>query len=419
MSGATTWGRDAHRLLSLQEAWQIIRADVTPLGHEVIPLAHSYRRILASPVMADDDSPPFDKSIMDGFAVRAADCGQPGATLRVLGLAAAGGKAGQLINTREAIRINTGAPLPPGADAVVRIEDTTSSADNTAVQIKVAATAGQCITPRGALCKRGEVVLTPPLQLNAAQLAAAATAGAAYVTVSRTIDVALITTGDELVPVGEPRNPGQIHEANGPMLGALVQQFGAVPRDLGIARDAADDLLPKLTAALQSPVVIASGGMSMGTLDLVPAAFEKLGVRWLFHGVDMRPGKPIAYGRGPRGQHIIGLPGNPVSSFVCAWLFARMIVRGLSGFPVDPPATIRARLAMDIKPAKDPRPAYVPASVWNDKSNGLMVEPVPWRGSDDPYGLAIANALLVRSSPTSAPPAGSDAEVIPLGELGA
>ncbi|MBI5762803.1 MAG: molybdopterin molybdotransferase MoeA [Planctomycetes bacterium] len=419
MSGATTWGRDAHRLLSIQEAWQIIRAEVTPLGSELVSLSNAYRRVLAAPIVADDDSPPFDKAMMDGFAVRAADCAQPGATLRILGLAAAGGKSGQSIGTGEAVRINTGAPLPAGADAVVRIEDTTPSADGTTVHIKNAATSGQCTAACGSIRRRGDAVLIPPIQLNAAQLAAAATAGAAQLTVSRIVEVALITTGDELIPVGEPRSLGQIHEANGPMLAALMRQFDAAPRDLGIARDTPDELLPKLTAALQSPVVLASGGMSMGTLDLVPAAFEQLGVRWLFHGVNMRPGKPIAYGRGPNGQHIVGLPGNPVSSFVCAWLFARMIVRGLHGFPAEPPPTIRARLAAEVKPLKDLRPAYVPAKVWNDVSHGLMVEPVAWRGSDDPFGLALANALLVRSSPMSQLPAGADVDVIPLGALGA
>lgn len=419
MSGATTWGRDAHRLLSLQEAWQIIRAEVAPLGSELVSLSNAHRRILASPIIAADDSPPFDKAVMDGFAVRTADCLQPGTTLCIRGLAAAGGADRKTVGTGDAVRINTGAPLPAGADAVVRIEEASLSADGMTVQIMKTVALGQCIAPRGSIRKRGETVLNPPIQLNAAQLAAAATAGAAHLSVSRIVDVAHITTGDELVPVGEPRNPGQIHEANGPMLDALMKQFGAVPRDLGIARDTPDDLLPKLTAAMQCHVVLASGGMSMGTLDLVPAAFEQLGVRWLFHGVDMRPGKPIAYGRGPNGQHVVGLPGNPVSSFVCAWLFARMIVRGLSGFPVEPPPTIRARLAAEVKPAKDPRPAYVPARVWNDVSHGLTVEPTAWRGSDDTFGLALANALLVRNTPTSHLAEGADVSVVLLDEIGA
>lgn len=419
MSGATTWGRDAHRLLSLQEAWQIIRAEVAPLGSELVSLSTAFRRILASPIIATDDSPPFDKAVMDGFAVRTADCLQPGTTLRIRGLAAAGGTDRQTVDTGEAVRINTGAPLPAGADSVVRIEETSQSADGMTVRIEKAVAIGQCVAPRGSIRKRGETVLNPPVQLNAAQLAAAATAGAAQLSVTRVVDVAHITTGDELVPVGTPRNPGQIHEANGPMLDALMRQFGAAPRDLGIARDTPDDLRPKLTTAMQCPVVLASGGMSMGTLDLVPAAFEKLGVRWLFHGVDMRPGKPIAYGRGPGGQHIVGLPGNPVSSFVCAWLFARMIVRGLAGLPVEPPPTIHARLAAEVKPAKDPRPAYVPAKVWNDGLHGLTVEPTAWRGSDDTFGLALANALLVRGSPTLLLAEGANVSVILLDEIGA
>jgi len=154
--------------------------------------------------------------------------------------------------------------------------------------------------------------------------------------------------------------------------------------------------------------------MSMGTLDLVPGAFESLGVRWLFHGVEMRPGKPVAYGLGPAGQHVVGLPGNPVSSFVCAWLFVRMIVRGLQGFAVRPPERIRATLAADLKPVHDARPAFVPARVQSDATSGLIVTPVAWGGSGDPFGLASANALLCRDAPTTSSVSGDPASVILL-----
>ncbi|MEK6642411.1 MAG: molybdopterin molybdotransferase MoeA [Planctomycetota bacterium] len=419
MSRTTTWGRDAHQLLTLDQAWNIIRAQVKPLGIETVPLANAHRRVLVAPVVAENDAPAFDKAMMDGYAVRSADGAQPGATLRVCGLVAAGEAVSTTLGVGEAIQINTGAPVPKGADAVVRIEDTRLASNGTTVALLVAPRPGMNISLRAADRRRGDTVLTPPLRLEAVHLAAAASAGASMLTVSRIVDVALLTTGNELVPAGSPRRPGQIHESNGLMLSALVRQFDAVPHDFGIARDTIVELRPKLVAAMCHPVVIVSGGMSMGTLDLVPKVLSELGVQWLFHGVDMRPGKPVAYGRGPDGQHVVGLPGNPVSAFVCAWLFARMILRGLSGLPTEPPTTIRVRLASDLKLAKDPRPAFIPAKVWNDAANGLTVQPVAWGGSGDPFGLALANALLCRRDPTNPRSVGDAVDVIFLGELGA
>jgi len=406
-------GYDSHALLTLQQAWSMIAENVGPVGVEIVPLVRAEGRVLAGPVELDEDCPPFHKAMMDGYALRSEDCAAP-ATLRVLGLAAAGEALDCTVCPGAAVRINTGAPVPTGADAVVRVEDTQSSGDGATVRIHAAVKPGQNISARGSNRRKGDIVLSPPARLGPAQLAAAATAGARELQVASEVGVAILATGDELVPAGEPRRPGQIHESNGLMLAALMRRFGASPHDQGIVRDTMEELRSRLVRALQQPVVLTAGGMSMGTLDLVPRACESLGVRWVFHGVDMRPGKPVAYGRGPAGQHIIGLPGNPVSAFVCAHLFARMVVRGLQGFPVDPPPRIRVTLATDVKPARDPRPAFVPARAWSDTDRGLLVEPVFWGGSDDPFGLAKANALLFRANPTQAAAPGDGAEIIIL-----
>jgi molybdopterin molybdotransferase len=196
------------------------------------------------------------------------------------------------------------------------------------------------------------------------------------------------------------------------MLTSLVRQFGGIPRDLGIVRDDEAELNAKLVEALHDPVVITIGGMSMGTHDLAPRVLAGLGVTWKFHGVRIRPGKPVAYGRGPEGQHVFGLPGNPVSAFVCAWLFVRMAIRGLLGHPPLPPHRWRATLNQALSPGRDSRPAFIPARVWNDDALGMMAEACAWGGSDDPFGPALANALLYRSDPTSPMPAGSATEVI-------
>lgn len=407
-----TWGKTPHRLLALSEAWDILAADIEPMQRETVPLAQAAERVLAAPVINADDAPPFDKSMMDGFAVRSGDCREPGAALEVLGLAAAGDTAVQAVGPGQAVRINTGAPVPSGADAVVPIENVRLTDGGRRVTIGAAVCAGRHIVPRGADRKRHDLILAPPIRLEAHRIAAAASAGAATVEVFPEVHAAIAVTGNELVPVGRPRQPAQIYESNGPMLAALLRRFGATPHTSGILRDDPAELKAGLADALRHPVVVAVGGMSMGTHDLVPQVFTDLGVTWRFHGVRVRPGKPAAYGRGPDGQHVFGLPGNPVSALVCAWLFVRMVVRGLHGHPPLPPPRWRAALTRDLPPGKDARPAFLPARVWCTASRGMQVEPCAWGGSGDLFGLAPANALLVRDDPTAPAPAGSPADVI-------
>jgi molybdopterin molybdotransferase len=411
------WGRDPHQLVSLAQAWETIASQVQPIGVEEVALADAHGRILAESIRINEDSPPFDKAVMDGFAVRSADCAAPGATLRVVGMTAAGQTTAAILGVGEALQINTGAPMPSGADAVARIEDCVVSADQSHVEIKATQRAGQNVAPRASHRRSGEVVLAARVRLGPAQIASVAAAGGAKVSVSKAVHAAIVATGDELARPGSAKPAGHIYESNGPMLAALVREFGGVPVDLGIVKDDAAALKQMFADALKHPVVIAAGGMSMGTLDLVPTVLAELGVKWLFHGVEMRPGKPTAYGRGPAGQHVFGLPGNPGSAFVCAWLMVRMVVRGLSGLAAQQPPTVRATLATELKPAKDARPAYVPARVWSDASKGMMVEALPWGGSGDVFGLAAANALLVLSAPTQAMNAGQHVDVIALTSL--
>ena len=413
-----TWGHDRHELVSVEQAWESIAGAVEPGETFSIPIDEAAGHVLAEPIVAGDDSPSFDKAMMDGFAVRSADCGSPGAELRIIGLAAAGSRSGDVVQPGQAMRINTGAPVPAGADAVVMVEQTTAAADGATVRIETEVEPNRNIVPRGGIRRAGETVLTPPARLGPIQIAAAAGAGVASLAVYRRPGVAIVLTGDELVPAGQPRKPGQIHESNGLMLAALLTQFGARPRPPVIAGDTPDALSAAFTEALREPVVLAVGGMSMGTLDLVPRAFETIGVQWRWHGVAMRPGKPAAYGRGPGGQHVFGLPGNPMSAFVCAWLFVRMVIDGLQGLPVVPPPRWAGALTVDLAPARDARPAFVPAKAWLDDDRHLLVEPCPWRGSSDPFGAAAANALLMREQPTRPIRAGGIVPLIPIGPIG-
>ncbi|MBX3396604.1 MAG: molybdopterin molybdotransferase MoeA [Phycisphaerae bacterium] len=406
------WGKQPHRLIDLEEAWEQIARIVRPLPTCEVDVRQAFGRVLAEPIVANDDFPPFDKSMMDGFAVRSVDCAVCNARLTIAGLAAAGGSVTQQITAGSAVRINTGAPLPPGTDAVVRIEDAQISSDGSSVTIGVAATTGMNVSRRGAHVRQRDIVLAPPLKIEAPQIAVMAANGLTSVRVYPEVTVGVVTTGNELVPPGTPRGPGQIFESNGPMLGALMRQFGAQLHDCGVARDDPQELRERLSMALRHPIAVASGGMSMGTLDLVPEVFTDLGVEWKFHGVQVRPGKPIAYGVGPDGQHVFGLPGNPVSAYVCSWLFVRMAVRGLMGHAVLPPHRWRASLNREMKATRDARPAFVPARVWNDDQRGMVADPCGWGGSGDPFGQALANALIVRENPTEAAAVGCHVNVI-------
>ncbi len=399
-------------LVTIEVAWDLLAQSVQPLSPIRVPLADAHGRVLAADICCDDDQPPFDKAMMDGYAIRAQDAAAPGAQLHVIGLAPAGAGMPAALQPRQAARINTGAPLPPGADAVIRIEDADPSADGARVTIRIAAQRGAHVAPRGETRRRGDIVLASPVTMEAAQIAAAAAAGAAELAVYPDVSVAILSTGDELVPVGNPRQTGQIVDSNGPMLAALAARFGGVPVPAGIVRDDESALEAALSSALRHPVVLTAGGMSMGTHDLVPSICQRLGVRWLFHGVRMRPGKPVAYGLGPGGQHVFGLPGNPVGAYICAWLFVRMAIRGMQGHPLIPPHTWQARLARALPAHRDPRPAFLPARVWNDAALGLVADPCAWKGSADPFGLAAANALLVNSNPTTPHAAGDCLHVI-------
>ncbi len=416
MSGGagTAWGKDPHPLLSLDEAWRVIAGQVSPLGVTRVPLGDSPGRVLAGPVATTDDDPPFDKAMMDGFAVRAADCDQAGAKLTVCGLLPAGETPDRGLEPGQAVRINTGAPTPPGADAVVKIEQTSISEDGSKVEIRAVVRPEQNIARQGGNRRKGDIVLSPPIRMGPGQLAAAATAGTPTLEVYEPAQVAIVATGNELAPISAARGPGQIFDSNGPMLAELMRQFRADPRRPRIARDTMDDLRAAFADGLTAPVLIAVGGMSMGTLDLVPAVLNELGVRWLFHGVAVKPGKPVAYGRGPDGQHVFGLPGNPISAFVCAWLFARMVIEGLQGFPARPPPLVPARLTTRLAAAKDPRPSLIPCRLTRDSEGHQTAEPCNWGGSGDAFALVTANALLLRREPTKPAEVGGTVDTISI-----
>jgi molybdopterin molybdotransferase len=349
-------------------------------------------RVLAESVVGDLDSPPYDKALMDGYAVRAADCAALPATLKVIEEVGAGRVPSKAVGPREATRIMTGAPIPAGADCVVRVEQT----DRRGGEVMINAPPpkpGQHILARGRELRAGDVVLPAATVLHPQELGILAGAGRVSALLYPNPRVAILSTGDEVV---EPRalpGPGQIRNSNGPMLLAQAMRAGAAPRYLGIARDDPQSLRLCITAGLtDTDVLMLSGGVSAGTFDLVPGVLQELGVAQHFHKVAMKPGKPLFFGTRD-GQLVFGLPGNPVSSFVCFELFIRPAVRALRGESQPQPRQAALPFAEEFRADND-RPTYHPARLevgeW-----GVRVRPLAWFGSADLRGIAGANALIV------------------------
>lgn len=391
-------------MLTISEAFDRLLATVSPLAAQARPLSESFGLTLAEDVSASADSPPFDKVLMDGFAVRSADLVDGSASLIVVDVITAGRVPARPVGVGEAIQIMTGAPLPDGADVVVKIEE--SVQDGNVVRLSTRSAAGANILRRGTSVRTGSVVLRSGMKLNGARIGALAELGRTHVLVRRRPTVAVLATGDELVPVDQQPGPGQIRNSNQSMLVAQVQAAGAIPVPLGIARDNRQDLRAKIREGLKYDMLALSGGVSAGILDLVPSELAAAGVREVFHKVEMKPGKPVWFGHRIEpgaspdasivtSNNVFGLPGNPVSSMVCFELFVRTAIRQLMGESSVLPQLIPAKLEHDYSARAD-RPTYHPAQLtWS--VDGPTVSLVPWHGSSDLCGTVAANAMAFLS----------------------
>lgn len=381
-------------MLSFEEALELIEASVQPAVATTVRLADSLGLALAAAIVSDSDSPPFDKALMDGFAVRASDLADPETCFEIVGELTAGQVPDRVVGTREAVRIMTGAPIPDGSDAVVRIEDAVVEGG----QVRFAGDpvpAGRNVLRRGTAMRRGEAVIPAGRVLRAQELGLLAELGRASVPVIPRPSVALLATGDELVPVEQTPGPGQIRNSNETMLQGQLSQMGCDVDPLGIARDDAEVLGELIRKGLEHDVLCLSGGVSMGRLDLVPAALASCGVREVFHKVHLKPGKPIWYGvldaEDGRRRHIFGLPGNPVSSMVCCELFVQTAVRRLSGRAPGRPVPAPAKLAAAYEQRSD-RPTFLPARC-EAGLEGRSVTPIGWKGSADLRSTVDANCM--------------------------
>ncbi|HEX8746214.1 MAG TPA: gephyrin-like molybdotransferase Glp [Pyrinomonadaceae bacterium] len=380
-------------MLSVSEAISIVKEQTRALPPEELEMVSAMGRVLAEDVIADTDLPPFDRAQMDGYALRAADCENVPARLRVAGEAAAGRGWHETLQPGEAVRIMTGAPVPAGADSVQQVELTRELDEGRAVEISKATVPGQFIIKRASEIRRGQTVLLSGEEINAARMAVLASFGYAKVRVGALPRVAVLATGTELVPVNETPGRDEIRDSNTFSLGAYAAIAGARVERLELASDDLELLKREISVAAERvDALILSGGVSMGVYDFTKAALRSLGAEIFFERVSLRPGKPTVFARLGRAL-VFGLPGNPVSVSVTFNLFARTALRAMQGALRVEMREERALLSRSVRGAVE-RESFLPAELRTDEAGRLLAEPLKWGGSSDFVAFARATALI-------------------------
>jgi molybdopterin molybdotransferase len=398
--------------MPVTEALSAILAGAEPLPEEMVALDAGYHRVLARDLEALRTQPPQAMSAMDGYAVRAADAAQPGARFKVIGEVAAGRPFDKKVGNGQAVRIFTGGVIPEGADAIVIQEDT--EVDGQSITITAATSVARHIRPAGVDFNKGDVLLKGGSRLTDRDLSLAASMNYPELAVRRRPRIALLATGDELVMPGSELGPGQIVYSNGYALRALARAEGAETIDLGIAADTVEATTAGIRRARDSgaDILVTTGGASVGDHDLVKQSLEAEGVAMAFWRIAMRPGKPMMHGR-LGGMRVIGVPGNPVSSYVCAYLFLVPLIRALSGRSSVQHLRETALLGRDVA-ANDEREDYLRARLEERPDGALMATPVNHQDSSLLGNLAAAQALLIRPPFAPAASAGSVCDILRL-----
>ncbi len=394
-------------LLPVDEAVARLLAGVEPLAAETVPLDQAPGRALAGDVAALLTQPPFTASAMDGYAVRAAET-KAGARLEVVGMSRAGARFPSTLEPGEAVRIFTGAPVPDGADSILIQENTKREGDTIEVIEPVAA--GRHIRPAGLDFRTGDLLLAEGRLLDAHAVALAAAMGHGALSVRRKPRVAILANGDELVPPGTAPGPDQIVSSNGIGLAALVRQSGGDAIDLGIAPDRREAISAFVDRVADADILVVTGGASVGEHDLVQEALKDRGMALDFWKIAMRPGKPLMVGR-LGAMRVLGLPGNPVSTFVCAELFLKPLIRAMLGLATAP-AIATAKLGAPMA-ENDGREDYVRAHLTGVEGNRVAT-PFLLQDSSMLATLAAADALIVRPIRAPAAAAGESVPVLLL-----
>ena len=397
-------------MLTVREAHARVIAAFSALPSETVSVAEAAGRVLAVPPQARLTQPPADLSAMDGYAVRAADVPAAPTTLTLVGQAPAGGSYDRALQPGEAVRIFTGGPLPMGADSVVIQEDT--KADGAKVTILEAPRLGRHVRKAGLDFSTGDTPLKAGRTLTTRDLALAAAMNHPWLSVHRKPRVAILSTGDELVMPGEPVGRNQIVSSSGIAVAALVRGWGGEPTLFDIARDDAKLIEGCIEAAAQHDLLITLGGASVGDHDLVQGALKAQGFDMDFWKIAMRPGKPLMFAARDRAR-VLGLPGNPVSTMVCALLFLKPALERMLGQPGDLVRTQPARLAVDVK-QNDQREDYVRSRLGRASDGRLTVDPHPVQDSSMLSVLAACDGLMIRPPHDPARKAGDVVQVVDL-----
>lgn len=404
-------------MISADQALQIVLENVAALGVERVPILESLGRVLGESISSSRDIPGFDNSAMDGYAVRAADvAGASEASpikLAVVETVGAGQMPSRRVGAGQAVRTMTGAPVAEGADAIIPVERTRGSGD--LVEFLASADKGAFIRPRGEDLRLGELVMSAGKVLTPADLGMLASVNRAMVEVIRRPRVAIVATGDELVDVDQPPTGAQVVNSSAYALAGAVREAGADAVILKVARDDAREIRDRLAEAMTFDAVVSTGGVSVGQFDHVKGALDELGMRQLFHGVAQKPGRPLKFGT-VGYRPIFGLPGNPVSTLVCFYLYARPALRKMGGMRRVGLPRVIARCAVEIKISKE-LTEFVRVKLERDRA-GYLATPTGGQGSGILSSLSRADGLLIGPSTETILKAGAQATVLLLGADG-
>lgn len=398
-------------MISVEEAKRRILAAFSPLPAETVSVAEGLGRVLAEDLTARVTQPPADVSAMDGYAVRAADVTNVPVTLKQIGRVPAGSTYDGTVGPGECVRIFTGAPLPPGTDTIIIQEDVTADGDR--ITIREGAPKGRYVRPAGLDFRSGEVGIPAGRVLTVRDIGLAAAMNRPWLRVRRRPRVAIISTGDEVVMPGDPIGPSQIVSSNGLALAALVTAGGGEPIQLGIAPDSVEALQRMADGARGADLLVTTGGASVGEHDLVRASLGARGLEIDFWQIAMRPGKPLMFGR-MGDTPVLGLPGNPVSSLVCATIFLMPVLAKLLGIEDKTPSRLTARLGRDLGP-NDRREDYLRATLTTDADGRLVATPFTTQDSSMLATLARADCLVRRPPHAPAAKAGEIVDIVTFG----
>ncbi|NQU71486.1 MAG: molybdopterin molybdotransferase MoeA [Rhodospirillales bacterium] len=398
-------------MISVDEARRRIIESMRPMAPEQISLKDALGRVLAEDVASRRTQPPAAVSAMDGYAVRAVDVAQLPANLKIIGYSQAGGAYDGVVGPGETVRIFTGAPVPAGADSIVIQENTEADGDKVSV-IDGTAPAGRYVRPAGLDFKEGQILLTAGKALTARDIGLAAGMNVPWLKVRRRPRIALLATGDEIVMPGDPIGPNQIVSTNGLSLAAFITAEGGSSIDLGIAPDSENALASMAAGAKGADMLVTMGGASVGDHDLVQKVLGDIGLEVDFWKIAMRPGKPLIFGH-LGDTPILGLPGNPVSSMVCAVIYLRAALRAMLAMEAPESETVELVLGADLD-ENDERQDYLRARIDTGPGGALTAMPFNRQDSSMFAHLAHADCLIIRAPFAPAIKAGERVTALPL-----